>query len=181
MQAERFYKAVIEGDEKEISVAFNAIFPVLVTYLRATQNACDDDCRECAQLTLIHTVQKIKCGAIRQPEYLKHYILKALRNQYIRMMTPAKPIIYDEAASYMAEPANQINRLVTVEDQVVLRRCLQKLDHYNREFMEYWMANPGVRAEDVAERFGSTVNAVNQRKFRVLKLLRKCASRYDTG
>ncbi len=175
MLSNDLYYSVVRNDEREITRAVNKAFPVLVGHLITTQGACYDDCAESAQITLVHTIEKIRSGAIRDPEKLNVYLLKAAKHNYLRLFSRDKPMVFDETAEYSVEPARQAQKLVSEEKRNILEECLAQLDERNRAFIEYWLRNPGVRSEEVAEVFGSTANAVMQRKYRLVKLLRQCA------
>ena len=177
MLSNEFYQAVIDGDDRGISRAIDALFPSLVTYLKSTMGYCDDDCQESVQLTLIQTIDRIKKGVIREPSSLNSYMMTTAKNNLLRSLRRGPIEVYDESASYSATVENQTDTLFEFELQQALWECVEKLDPKNREFMKYWINNPGIRHEEVAEMFGLSINATWQRKFRLIKILQRCAKK----
>lgn len=179
MLTTEFYIAVMNNDDRGIARAIDALFPSLVAYLMSTMGGCEDDCKESVQLTLIDTVNRIKLGEIREPARLKSYMKKASKNNLIRAVRRGPIEVYDETASYSVVAENQVENLMNLDTQKILVKCLDTLDPYNRAFMEYWIQHPGIGHEEVAEVFGLSVNATWQRKYRLIRLLQKCAQKED--
>lgn len=179
MLTTEFYLAVINDDDRGIARAIDALFPSLVAYLMSTMGGCEDDCKESVQLTLIDTMSRIKLGEIREPARLKSYMKKASKHNLIRSVRKGPIEVYDETASYSVVAENQVDNLIDVDTQKILVKCLDSLDPYNRSFMEYWIQHPGIGHKEVAEAFGLSVNATWQRKYRLIRLLQKCAQKKD--
>ena len=179
MLSNEFYQAVIEGDDRGMSRAIDKLFPSLVSYLKSTMGCCDDDCQESVQLTLIQTINRIKMGEIREPSSLKKYMKTTAKNNLLRAVRKGVIEVFDETASYSVVTENQTDHLIDLDSQRILMECLDKLDPYNRSFMDYWIQHPGIGHEEVAEAFGLSVNATWQRKFRLVRFLQKCAKKND--
>jgi len=177
MLSEEFYLAVIDNNERGISRAVDELYPGLVSYLMSTMGCCEDDCQESVQLTLIQTINRIKLGEIREPSSLKAYMMTTAKNNLLRAVRKGPIEVYDEAASYSVVSENQTDNLANLDKQRILLECLDRLDPYNRAFMNYWIDHPGIRHEEVAEVFGLSVNASWQRKYRLIRLLQKCAKK----
>lgn len=171
------YIAVMKNDERGISRAITNLYPGLISYLRATLGGCHDDCQESVQLTMIQTVSSLKSGKIRDPERLMSYMMRTARNNFIRQRRRDQIHVYDDSSAYSTTLSEQTDHLVDADDQRILLECLDELDPFNKTFIEYWLQNPGIRAEEVAEEFGFSVNATWQRKHRLIKALRRCAEK----
>jgi DNA-directed RNA polymerase specialized sigma24 family protein len=179
MLIDSFYQAVLEKNDRVISRCTKALFPGLISYLKATMGACHDDCQECVQLTIIQTVSKIREGEIRDPARLMSYMMVTARNHLIRNTRRGPIFVYDEEFHYSTHQ-DLIDEpfILDLDEEKILFKCISRLDSFNREFIMYWLSNPGVRAEDVAEFFGLSVNATWQRKYRLVKLLSRCTKKY---
>lgn len=178
MLIESFYEAVLEKNDPVISRCIKSLFPGLMSYLKATMGACHDDCQECVQLTIIQTVSKIRDGDIRDPSRLMSYMMITARNHLIRNTRRGPIFVYDEEFHYSTHQ-DQINEpfILDLDEQKILLKCINRLDNFNREFIMFWLLNPGVQAEEVAESFGLSVNATWQRKYRLIKILSRCTKR----
>jgi DNA-directed RNA polymerase specialized sigma24 family protein len=179
MLSNDFYQAVIDNDDRGLSRAIERLFPSLVAYLKATMGCCDDDCQESVQLTLIQTINRIKIGEIREPSCLKSYMKTTAKNNLLRAVKKGPIEVFDESASYSVVAENQAENLINSDSHRILTECLNKLDPYNRAFIDYWIQYPGIGHEEVAEAFGLSVNATWQRKYRLVRLLHKCAKKND--
>ena len=175
MLSDEFYQSVIDNNERGISRAVDKLYPGLVSYLKSTMGCCDDDCQESVQLTLIQTINRIRMGDIREPSSLKAYMMTTAKNNLLRAVRKGPIEVYDETATYSVVSEDQADNLIKLDTQKILLDCLNTLDPYNRDFMNYWIQHPGVGHEEVAEVFGLTVNATWQRKYRLIRLLQKCA------
>jgi RNA polymerase sigma factor (sigma-70 family) len=178
MIVDTFYEAVLQKNDRVISRCIKTLFPGLMSYLKSTMGGCHDDCQECVQLTIIQTVSKIQCGEIRDPSRLMAYMMVTARNHLIRNNRRGHVLVFDEEFQYASQPRSEESFVFDSEKQKILDRCLDKLDSYNREFILYWLRNPGAQAEDVAEVFGLSVNATWQRKYRLIRLLSKCRKKH---
>ena len=114
-------------------------------------------------------------GDIREPSSLKAYMMTTAKNNLLRAVRKGPIEVYDETATYSVVSEDQADNLIKLDTQKILLDCLNTLDPYNRDFMNYWIQHPGVGHEEVAEVFGLTVNATWQRKYRLIRLLQKCA------
>jgi DNA-directed RNA polymerase specialized sigma24 family protein len=179
MLVDTFYRAVREKNDLVISRCIKSLFPGLMSYLKATMGGCHDDCQECVQLTIIQTVSKIEGGEIRDPSRLMAYMMVTARNHLIRSNRRGVVHVFDEEFHYSSDIDPHIEPFVLESKELeVLTKCIDRLDPFNREFILYWLKNPGAQAEDVAEAFGLSVNATWQRKYRLIRLLGKCAKKH---
>jgi RNA polymerase sigma factor (sigma-70 family) len=179
MLSNEFYQAVIDDDDRGMTRAIEKLFPSLVAYLKSTMGYCDDDCQESVQMTIIQTINRIREGVIREPSSLKSYMKTTAKNNLLRSVRKGPIEVYDETASYSVVAEDQAENLINLDTQRILVECLNKLDPYNRAFMEYWIQNPGIGHDEVAEAFGLSVNATWQRKYRLVRSLQKCAKKKD--
>ncbi len=177
MLSNEFYQAVIDGDERALTRATDKLFPSLVAYLKATIGCCEDDCKESVQLTLIQTIHRIRVGEIREPSSLKSYMKTTAKNNLLRAVRRGPVEVFDETATYSVVAEDQANNLINMDTHRILVECLNKLDPFNRAFMDYWLQNPGVGHEEVAKAFDLSVNATWQRKYRLIQLLHKCTKK----
>jgi RNA polymerase sigma factor (sigma-70 family) len=177
MLSEEFYQAVLDNNERGISQAVGRLYPGLVSYLMSTMGSCEDDCQESVQLTLIQTINRIKLGDIREPSSLKAYMMTMAKNNLLRAVRKGPIEVYDEAATYSIVPEDQADNLINLDRQRILLECLDKLDPFNRAFMNCWIDHPGIGHDEVAEMFGLSVNATWQRKYRLIRMLQNCAKK----
>lgn len=88
-------------------------------------------------------------------------------------------IVYDERAEYSIDTAQQTDNIINKEMEDLLKKCINKLDDKNKEFIHYILENPKMKTEEIAEHFSMTVNATWQKKHRLIHKLRECAQKYD--
>ena len=175
MDYSELYFAVSNNDERRINQLVDAIMPVLISYLRATMQAELADAKDCAQVALIRTINKIKENKIHKPGRLYYYLLSACRNHYLRMSDEQLIEFSDKIETYYAiEPPRQIDMIIDSEKTEILKDCLEQLTDEHRNFIDYCLRFPEAEAKDIAAEFDITPNNVWTRKHRIIKMLNNC-------
>ncbi len=174
MDYDKLFKAFKRGNSKDNDLLFKEIFQILCSYLRTTMGANLPDAEECAQHVLVSTLERIRKNAIQEPENIYYYLLKSAKNRYIRMLQDHTRSNYQHDMEPYVPVEEQIDSLVSQEEQVALEQCLDKLDQSSREFINYWIDYPGANAADVASLFGISVNNAWIKKHRIIKKLTNC-------
>lgn len=175
MDYSELYFAVSNNDERRINQLVDAVTPVLISHLRATMQAELADAKDCAQVALIRTFNKIREKKIHKPERLYFYLLSACRNHYLRMSNEQIIEFSDKIETYYAvEPPRQMDQIIDSEKDEILKDCMEQLGDDHQRFIRYCMRFPEAEARDIAEEFNITPNNVWTRKHRIIKLLHEC-------
>ena len=174
MDYDKLFKAIKRGSSKDLDSLYKEVFQILCSYLRTTMGANLPDAEECAQHALVSTLDRIWKNAIQEPENIYFYLLKSAKNRYYRMRQDHARSNYQHDMEPYVPVEEQIDSLVSQEEQDALEQCLDRLDQSSREFINYWIDYPGANATDVAKLFGISVNNVWIKKHRIIKKLTNC-------
>jgi RNA polymerase sigma factor (sigma-70 family) len=148
------------------------VIPKLVDYLKVTMGADDNTAKECVQQAFLNVYERILDDKIRDPKTILSYFMQTSRNELLNVQSSRKRYSnYEIPEDGMIEPAEQIDRLVDEERAEALRVCLSKLDDDSRDFINYFMDNPGVSSKQASIRFDMTEGNVRTKKSRITKQL----------
>ncbi|WP_158278642.1 RNA polymerase sigma factor [Rhodohalobacter mucosus] len=148
------------------------VLPKLVQYLQITVGANPETAEECVQQAFLNVYERILQDKIRDPKSILSYLMQASRNEYFSHCQKNKRYTeLPETEKGMSEPAEQISRLVDDERMEALSECISRLDDESREFITYFMDNPGVRSRQVATEFGISEANVRIKKHRIVHQL----------
>lgn len=168
--------AVNNNDRERVSAMLNKLSPMLIKYLRIRMNADQVDAEDCAQQTILQTLESIEEDNIRDPERIYSYILTICKNFYLKMVEPSREFNYEDLPDHSARSPDQISQLINEDKQRILEYCMEQLSEDYRLFIEYWFDNPGSDAQEVAGHFDISVNNAWTRKHRVIKMLNECVT-----
>lgn len=148
------------------------VIPKLVDYLKVTMGADDNTAKECVQQAFLNVYERILDDKIRDPKTILSYFMQTSRNELLNLQASRKRYSnYEIPEDGMIEPAEQIDRLVDEERADALKVCLSKLEDDSREFINYFMENPGVSSKQASTRFDMTEGNVRTKKSRITKQL----------
>lgn len=174
MDYTKLVTAIKNGSEEDVSLLYTDAFQILCSYLRSTMRAGHQDAEDCAQHAIISAVERIQSNAIREPESIYSYMLQSARNRYLRIQYENKRSNYQDNMEPFVPIEEQIDKLVSREEQQALKDCLNKLTEGSRKLIGYWLNYPDIHASDIADELGISVNNVWIRKHRIVKTLSEC-------
>lgn len=174
MDYRKFVEALENGNTKEFSELYSEAFAVLCSYLRTTMRADEHNAKDCAQHALVKTMERVRKGAIRDPDSIYSYLLQSAKNRYMRVRFEQRRSNFQEDMEIYAPVEEQIDRLAAQERKKALESCLEKLDEDSREFILFWIENPNARGSVVAQLFNMSVNNVWTKRHRLVKKLSEC-------
>lgn len=172
----KLIESIQKDDEFAITTLLGTLFPTLVNYLMVTMNSSQDDAEDCAQEAMITVVENIRRNGIKNPDSVFNYIITVSRNAYLRLRRgdiPGPNVDFSEAY-HVAEPAEQLENLLSEERERFLTKCLEDLSPDNRELITLWIENPERSTAEVARHLKISVNNAWIRKHRIVKILINC-------
>jgi RNA polymerase sigma factor (sigma-70 family) len=177
------YSAVImhlkNEQVRQANQLLKELMPKLVNYLQITMRADENIARECVQQAFLNVYERIVEDKINDPKSLMSYMMQACRNEFLTQRRYNKRFIDQEAGEPdCVEAAPQIDNLVEKERKKLLRDSLQKLDRSSREFILYYLENPGVSSKQVGRRFGISPENARIRKLRIIRRLHDMVQAY---
>ena len=174
MDYSKLVETLENGDPKEFSKLYNDAFEVLCSYLRTNMRADEQNAKDCAQHAIIKTMERVRKGAIRDPDSIYSYLLQSAKNRYMRVRFEQRRSNFQEDMEIYAPVEEQIDRLAEQEKNKALESCIEKLDEASREFILFWIENPNARGNVVAQLFNMSVNNVWTKRHRLVKKLSEC-------
>ncbi len=165
--------ALQENDSSKINELIEAFIPRLMAFLRVHLNADYADAQDCAQETLLITIETIQEDKLRKPEKVTAFMLSTCRNTYLKMQGKNREYV-NENLPEQHYAAPQLQSLLDEERGRLLRWCLKQLNKKYQEFIRYWFDHPDEAAITVAEHFNISVNNAWTRKHRIIKKLNEC-------
>lgn len=170
--------AIENDDQQKIDELLKDIIPRLINYLVVTMRADRYNAEECVYESFIEVFQKVREGKIKNENYIYSYLIKSARHQYLKYLKRNHRFSGDEEQiRHIAEPAEQIERLLDEERQRILRECLGELKKKSREFIQYFIDQPEVTNEEASNAFNISNGNVRTRKSRLLNVLHECYKR----
>lgn len=166
--------ALQEGNDQEVNRLIEALRPRLMAFLRTHMNADHADAEDCAQDSLLISINVIKEGRLKNPDRVLSYILTTCRNTYLKMQKKNRDESMGKIPDEYQHAPRQLQSLLDKEQESLLEWCLSQLKDKHQQFMEYWFDHPDSHAKKVAEQFDISVNNVWTRKHRLIKKLNKC-------
>lgn len=176
MEYSNLVSALEAEDTERVNELIKTFYPRLIAYLRIHLNAPMIDAEDCAQETIITSIESIKEGKLEDNTKFVPYTLTICRNLYLSKKRREKvrrkensSLDYDQHQ----EP-RQLQSLLEEEQQHLLKWCLSQLSKSNQVFMEYWFSHPDAFTPKVAELFNITTANAWTRKHRIIKKLNEC-------
>lgn len=165
-----------QDDRTKASRLLKGLIPQLQTYLETVMNASGDDAEEAVHRAFLKTYEKIMKDKIRDKTYIFKYLLRASRNEYLRLCEDYDRYISDadETPENIASPAEQISNLMDEDRQQILEACLNKLPKESRRYISYILDHPGATTKSLSARFNISEANVRVRKSRIISDLSYC-------
>lgn len=170
--------AVKNGDEKTINKKCAEAIPILKKYLVAKLDASNEDAEDAVQKMFEYVIPKIRKGEIHNPKALLSYMLTGVRHSYLKLLKNLNSDITDELEEVPVVQADQVWNLISEEQEEILLKCLEKLKTHYRKLMIFIFDHPNAESEDIAERFGISLNNAWIRKHRAVQQLGDCVKKY---
>ncbi len=170
----KFVEALKSGDSKELESLYAEAFEILCRFLRTTMRADHQDAQDCAQHALVMTMERLRKGAIREPDNIYSYLLQSAKNRYMRMSYESERNNFQDNIERYVPVQEQMDHLVSEEKKNALQSCLAKLDEPSREFILFWLEHPEARSGAIARQFNISVNNVWTKRHRLVKKLGEC-------
>lgn len=174
MDYTKLVTALKENDSEEVNRLVEALRPRLMAFLRIHMNATDADAEDCAQDSLIDSLEVIKSDRIDDPKRIVSYILTTCRNNYLKMQKKRRETTMDEVSEAQTQAPRQLQSLLDEEQKKLLRWCMSQLKEEYQQFMQYWFDHPDAHTKKVAAEFDISVNNAWTRKHRLIKKLNEC-------
>lgn len=163
-----------ENDSKKVNELLEALRPRLMAFLRVHMNASQADAEDCAQDSLLDSIEKIEADQLDDPEQVVSYILSTCRNNYLKMRRKRRPETMDDVSTKQRQDPRQLQSLLDEEQERLLEWCLNQLKKEYQKFMQYWFDHPDAHTNKVAEHFDISVNNAWTRKHRLVRKLNEC-------
>ncbi|HKK46054.1 MAG TPA: sigma-70 family RNA polymerase sigma factor [Balneolaceae bacterium] len=166
--------ALKENDSKTVNVLLEALRPRLMAFLRVHMNATQTDAEDCAQESLIDSIESIRENRLKDPDQVVSYILSTCRNNYLKMQKKKWPDTMDNVDEARKQEPSQLQSLLDEEQMKLLKWCLGQLKSKYQKFMQYWFDHPDIHTNKVAKHFGISVSNAWTRKHRLINKLNEC-------
>jgi|GEM_PF-2404561 RNA polymerase sigma factor (sigma-70 family) len=148
-----------------------------VAYLLSKYTSDTDFAYDCVMSVIERLIVRFDslCGA--DDFHFNSYFIKACKNQLlsdIRKLRRTEPLI----DSHNLQDSNEtIYEMLFSRDQKEwLSHCLSKLNDHQFDFIAWLFQNPRAEKLELEGHFSLPVNAVYQKKHRIVKILQKCIS-----
>jgi RNA polymerase sigma factor (sigma-70 family) len=168
--------ALQQDDEAKASRMLKGLIPQLQTYLKTVMNVSDDDAEEAVHRAFLKTYEKIIRDEIRDKTYIFKYLLRASRNEYLKLCNDQNRYVSeaDENPENMASPAQQISNLLDQDRQQILESCLNQLPKGSQKYIRYILDHPAATTKSLSARFKISEANVRVKKSRIINDLSYC-------
>lgn len=166
--------ALEENDSREANKIIEALRPRLMAFLQIHMNASRADAEDCAQDSLLSSIEVIKEGGLNNPDQVVSYVLSTCRNNYLKMRKKKREESMGEIPNEYQHAPRQLQSLLDDEQERILEWCLNQLKEEYQRFMQYWFDHPDAHTKKVAKQFNISVNNAWTRKHRLVKKLNEC-------
>ncbi|MGM0546652.1 MAG: RNA polymerase sigma factor [Bacteroidota bacterium] len=174
MDYAKLVTALKENDSQEANKIIEALRPRLIAFLRIHMNASVADAEDCAQDSLLTSLEVIKEDRLNNPDQVVSYILSVCKNNYLKMQKKKRPEATDEIPNEHQQAPTQLQSLLDEEQQQLLEWCIDQLKKRYKTFMAYIFDHPDADAKKIGKHFDISVNNVWTRKHRLIKKLSEC-------
>lgn len=165
--------AIRSNDNRMTDELYSLIQDALIDYLRICYRTPIQDAQDAAQDALLALIEIIRSDK-PLPEKPEYYLKISARNAYLKMLRKSGKNVGDEIIDHLNPVSSPEEILAKSEIMHLLRLCITKLEEASRKLIEYWLENPGVKAETIGEEFNLSVSNVWVRKHRINKQLELC-------
>lgn len=166
--------ALKENDSQRANEMIETLRPRLMAFLRVHMNASQADAEDCAQDSLLISIEAIKEGRLNNPDQVVSYILSICKNTYLKKQKKQREESIDEMPNEHQQAPQQLQSLLDEEQEQLLEWCLNQLKEKYQNFMQYWFDHPDAHTKKVASHFDISVNNAWTRKHRLIKKLNEC-------
>lgn len=167
-------EALKKNDSSRINEHLETLVPRLLRFLTIHMNASRQDAQDCAQETLLLTLEAVADDRIENPNRILSYMLTSCKNNYLKMIQKEKEQNYETVPQDHHHLPGQLKAMLDKEKKSLLEQCMDQLKKEYKRFMEYWFTDPGMEAEKVADKFGLSLSNTWTRKHRIIKQLNEC-------
>jgi len=166
--------ALQENDTQRVNKLIEKVRPRLIAFLRVHMNASQADAEDCAQDSLLTSIEVIKEDRLNNPDQVVSYMLSTCKNNYLKMQKKQREESMDELDERQRQAPRQLQSLLDEEQEELLEWCLDQLKTKYQRFMQYWFDHPDAHTKKVASHFDISVNNAWTRKHRLIKKLNEC-------
>jgi RNA polymerase sigma factor (sigma-70 family) len=167
--------ALQDGDHETANTVLNEVMPRLVDYLEVVMNADTRTAKECVQQACLDVFEQIHKDKIRNSKYIFSYLIKSVRNEYIRYTKYQHRFSYSEdSLDHIVEPEQQFENLVEEDRQRILKECLEELGKKNKRFILYIFEYPDATTKALSRQFKLSEANVRTKKSRIISRLHDC-------
>jgi RNA polymerase sigma factor (sigma-70 family) len=168
-----FINAIRSKNDKMTDELYSLIQNALIDYLKICYRTPFQDAQDAAQDALLALIEIVRSD--RQiPEKPEYYLKISARNAYLKMLRKNGKNVGDEFIEQLQPVSSPEEILAKSEMMHLLRLCITKLEEASRKIIEFWLENPGVKAEAIGQEFNLSVSNVWVRKHRINKQLEAC-------
>lgn len=167
--------ALQDGDRDTANSVLSEVMPRLVDYLEVVMNADKRTAKECVQQACLDVFEQIHKDKIRNSKYIFSYLIKSVRNEYIRYTKYQHRFSYSEdSLDHIVEPEQQFENLVEEDRQRILKECLEELGKKNKRFILYIFEYPDATTKALSKQFKLSEANVRTKKSRIISRLHDC-------
>ncbi|HMB99101.1 MAG TPA: sigma-70 family RNA polymerase sigma factor [Balneolaceae bacterium] len=167
--------ALQDGDRDTANTVLSEVMPRLVDYLEVVMNADKRTAKECVQQACLDVFEQIHKDKIRNSKYIFSYLIKSVRNEYIRYTKYQHRFSYSEdSLDHIVEPEQQFENLVEEDRQRILKECLEELGKKNKRFILYIFEYPDATTKALSRQFKLSEANVRTKKSRIISRLHDC-------
>lgn len=164
----------IRANKKELSNSLHEkIHNSLIDYLRSCYRASFQDAQDAAQDALISFIEAIKSNK-QLPEKPVSYLKVSAKNAYLKLLRKSSKNVGDHYLEELQPVTSPEDILADKEMIFLLKLCITKLEQLSRKIIEFFLENPGVKADIVGAEFNLSVSNVWVKKHRIYKQLEQC-------
>ncbi|MGD8428418.1 MAG: sigma-70 family RNA polymerase sigma factor [Balneolaceae bacterium] len=174
MDYSKLVTALKENDSQRVNELLEALRPRLIAFLRVHMNASRADAEDCAQESLLDSIEVIREDRLNNPKRVVSYILSTCRNNYLKMQRKQRAESMEDISETQTQAPRQLQSLLDKEQKRLLEWCLRQLKKEYRKFMQYWFDHPDAHANKVAKHFEISVSNAWTRKHRLVRKLNEC-------
>ena len=173
MEFRSLLDAIKEKDDAKIAHWHDVVSNMMIKYLRTRYKATQQDAEDCTYESMLTIMEMIRDGE-KMPGNPGGYLRMTIRNNYFKMKKKNDLKVGDEVLESESNGLDLENSFAKRELMDILNMCVDKLADVSRTFITFFLSRPGIRAEEVAARFDSTLSNVWVKKHRIQKELEEC-------
>lgn len=148
-----------------------------IAYLISRYSADNDFAYDCVMAVIERMLVRFDSLCGNSNIHFSSYFIEACKNQYLserRKLKSTDPL--SNSYDINDATANIYDILYSKEQKEFLRRCLNKLNDHQFEFIAWLFQHAGAENTALEGHFSLPINAIYQKKHRIVKLLQKCVS-----